>query len=226
MGVLPCKGRRTPEGGGPVVGVLRSRPDEPTPQVAGSLPVPPRRGPGLTWRRAGVAAVVVAALAVVGGQVGRAETVGNYRPILPGPPLQGVCWPLPGSVSFEFPFQLRSDRPLVEPSGRAVRRLDMHVDLVDAAVAVALLADSLLGAGFREIAAPTGADPEVDRWFVRPDYGRVGVAAESMPGIDDDSIVRARMLVDLPADSETPSAARACSNPVQTKQWPAGAEER
>ncbi|MEJ7833521.1 MAG: hypothetical protein WKF79_11435 [Nocardioides sp.] len=184
-------------------------------------PGAPEQPRWLTWRRVSAGLLVTALAIVVGGQVGRAEPTAGYRPLLGPPPFEGVCWPLPEAVEFGFAFQLRSDRMIVEPNGQPVRRIELHVDLLDAESAEAGLAESLLADGFREVGPAAGSDPAADRWFERSDYGRVGVAAAALPGVDEDSIVRATMLLDLPTDSLTPVAEAACSDPVQTKRFPA-----
>lgn len=184
------------------------------------IPAAPDRPRWLTWRRVSAGLLVSALTVVVGGQVGRAEPMGNYREVLAPPPLEGVCRTLPEPVELGFPFQLRSDRTIVEPNGQPVRRIELHVDLVDAESAEEGLAGSLLAGGFREVDPLIGADPAPDRWFERADYGRVGLSATDLPGVDGDSTVRATMLLDLPPDSLTPEAEGACSDPVQTKRFP------
>jgi hypothetical protein len=162
---------------------------------------------------AGLAVIVV--LVALGPLFGRAETIGSYRPLLLPPALVGPCWPLPDDVSFGFDYQVRSDQMLETDDGR-VRRLEIQFDLTDAAAVRTSLGQSLQGAGFRRLTAP-GVEPE--RWR-GAGYGTVGFSAAALP-VSADSIVRGTLTLDLPPSSLTLEAREYCSDPIQSKQWPA-----
>ncbi len=172
-----------------------------------------------------VAAVLLVVLAlVIGGRLDRAPTEGRYRPVLPPSVLDGDCSPLPSDVVLDLDVQVRADRPLAEPSGDQVRRLDLHYDLVEENAARGRVVAALTAGGFIEIPTPTGADPAVDRWFSRPGYGRVGVAVRAFD-VDVDTIVRGAITLDLPADTLTDAVEATCADPQQTKRYPEYAEE-
>ncbi len=158
--------------------------------------------------------LVIVVLVALGPQFGRAETVGNYRPVLPPPALIGPCWPLPDDVSFDFDYQVRSDQ-MVETDDGLVRRLAIQYDLTDAETVTTRLEQSLLAAGFLRLSAP-GVEPE--RWR-GPGYGPVDFSVAPLP-VPADSIVRGTLTLDLPTSSLTPAAREQCSDPVQSKRWP------
>jgi hypothetical protein len=159
--------------------------------------------------------LVIVVLVALGPQFGRAETVGSYRPVLPPPALIGDCWPLPDDVSFDFDYQVRSDQVLETDGGR-VRRLGIQYDLTDAETVRTQLGRSLLAAGFQRLSGP-GVEPEQWRG---PGYGVVGFSVEPLP-VPADSIVRGTLTLDLPPSSLTPEAREHCSDPAQSKRWPA-----
>lgn len=173
----------------------------------------------LRGRRLGVVAVIgfVVAL-IVGGQLDRAPTEGRYRPPLAPPAFAGRCDPLPDAVHLDLPYQVRADRPLVSDAG-TVRRLDLHYDLLDETTAERRVVGALTRAGFAETDAPSGADPQIERWFELASYGRVGVAVRPFD-VDADSIVRGALTIDVPTDTLTPAVLAECSDPEQTKRYP------
>ncbi len=155
---------------------------------------------------------------MIGGQAGRADPIGSYRPELPPPAFAGPCDPLPSGVEIDFAHHLRADRMITDPAGREVRRLDLHFDLTDAATVRRALQVSLFEAGFVAAPAPPESDPDVLQWFARDDYGLVGVAAHDFAGAEDD-VVRGAWLLDLPPSTLTPDVREACDNPVRSKRW-------
>jgi hypothetical protein len=159
--------------------------------------------------------LVIVVLVALGPQFGRAETVGSYRPLLPPPALVGPCWPLPDDVSFDFDYQVRSDQMLETDDGW-VRRLGIQYDLTDAETVRTQLEQSLLAAGFERLSGP-GVEPE--RWR-GAGYGPVDFSVALLP-VPTDSIVRGTLILDLPTSSLTPEAREQCSEPAQSKRWPA-----
>ncbi len=169
----------------------------------------------------GVVVVVLVAMGV-GGRLDDAPTEGQYRPAIPPSPFGTICDPLPDGVVLDLPVQLRTDRWLAAPAG-TVRRLTLHYDLRDEADAEADVTAALWRAGFRPVAPAEGADPVVEQWYDRPDYGRVGVTITPFD-VDASSVVRGELDLDLPPGSLDDTAASACTDYVQTKRFPPGLE--
>ncbi len=157
---------------------------------------------------------------VVGGRLDDAPTDGRYRPALPPQPFGTICDPLPDGVVLDLPVQLRADR-LLDTRGGPVRRLDLHYDLRDEAEVEFEVTAAFRGAGFRPASPATGADPAIEQWFERADYGRVGVAVTPFD-VDDSSVVRGALTIDLPAFSLDLATRVACRDFVQTKRFPPG----
>ncbi len=182
-----------------------------------------RSAPGRTVPRwvvaLGVVVVVLAAM-VAGGRLDDAPTDGRYRPALPPSPFGTICDPLPDGVVLDLPVQLRTDRWRSTPDG-TVRRLTLHWDLADEAVAEQEVALALRAARFVPVAPAEGADPAVERWYDRPDYGRVGVSVTPFD-VDASSVVRGEIEIDLPPGSLDETTASACTDYVQTKRFPPG----
>lgn len=172
------------------------------------------------WVVALGAVVAVLLALVVGGRLDDAPTVGSYRKPLPPSPFGTRCDPLPEGVVLDLPVQLRTDRWLATPSG-TVRRLTLHYDLRDEDEAETAVVQALRDAGFAPVAAAEDADPDIERWFDRPDYGRVGVRVVPFD-VDPASVVRGRLDLDLPPGSLDQATASACTDYVQTKRFPPG----
>lgn len=167
----------------------------------------------------GAVGVVLVAM-VVGGRLDDAPTEGRYRPALPPSPFGTICDPLPDGVVLGLPVQLRRDRWLATDGG-TVRRLTLHYDLHDEEHAARQVRLALRAAGFSPAAPAEGADPAVEQWFDRPDYGRVGVTVAPFD-VDPSSVVRGRISIDLPTGSLDDTTASACTDYVQTKRFPPG----
>ncbi len=172
------------------------------------------------WALAVGGVVVVLVAMGVGGRLEDAPTGGQYRPAIPPSPFGTICDPLPDGVVLDLPVQLRTDR--WAPAG-TVRRLTLHYDLRDEADAEADVTAALWRAGFRPVAPAEGADPVVEQWYDRPDYGRVGVTITPFD-VDASSVVRGRLDLDLPPGSLDDTTASACTDYVQTKRFPPGLE--
>jgi hypothetical protein len=172
------------------------------------------------WARALGAVVLVLVALVVGGRLDDAPTAGRYRPALPPSPFGTICDPLPDGVVLDLPVQLRRDRWLATKRG-TVRRLTLHYDLHDEEDAEHQVRLALRAARFSPVAPAEGADPAIEQWFDRPDYGRVGVTVAPFD-VDPSSVVRGRISIDLPPGSLDETTASACTDYVQTKRFPPG----
>jgi hypothetical protein len=166
---------------------------------------------------------VVLAAMVVGGRLDDAETVGSYRKPIPPAPFGTICDPLPDGVVLDLPVQLRRDR-WVPTEGGTVRRLTLHYDLHDEGEAEDRVRLALRTAGFTTAAPAEGADPAVELWFDRPDYGRVGVTVTPFD-VDPSSVVRGFIWIDLPPGSLGETTASACTDYTQTKRFPPGLDD-
>lgn len=194
----------------------------------------PRDGPavpqlqGRAARRLAWAALAVVVLVVLllSHRFGRAEPTGDYRPELPPDALRNGCYPLPGGVDLDLPYQVRSDGDV--RMGDAVRRrLVGHYSLVDEAEAEERLVASFTEAGFWEVGredAPAyqgrllGDEGRVLR---KSGAGRVVVHVTSLPDTSEETLVRGTFVLDLPV-AERASDSAWCDRPSSTKRWPEG----
>jgi hypothetical protein len=155
-----------------------------------------------------LAVALVAALLLVGVAAGRAEPSGNYRPPLSPDALSTGCYPLPDGLVLDLPHQVRHDGDVGTAAGPR-RQLVLQWDLLDAGELVEALDDSLEAAGYTrtgELVWERGAH-------------RVAATVTELPDLPEDSIVRGRLVLDLPV-APLSSTDPACADPYSTKRFP------
>lgn len=136
---------------------------------------------------------------LISPHVGRAEPLGNYRPLLPADALKSGCYPLPTGMTIDFPYQVRRDGDVQGPTGPQ-RRLVLQYDEIDAATARARITAALERAGLPASRAVVTAYPRIPA----------------------DSLVRGQIVLTLPVVAEqtdVPDPAQ-CANPFSTKRFP------
>jgi len=171
--------------------------------------------PRRVWAIAGIA--VVLAVLLLSPRFGRADPTGDYRPVLAPDGLAIGCYPLPGGVTFDFPYQLRSDGD-VEVDGELRRVLVAQYDEMGEAAALDAIVADFAEAGFVESQRPA---PPYDAVLRRPGGARadvVRVTVEPLPGVEEDMIVRGTFELDLPV-AEVGSDSPDCESPQSTKRW-------
>jgi len=140
-----------------------------------------------------VAVVAVAAVAIlISPAVGRATPTGSYRPELPPDTIELGCYPLPRGLTFDFPYQVRSDGDV---DGRRV--LTLHYDELEASEVRRRLGAALDRAGLPRRTATVTAFPDLPA----------------------DAIVRGTVVLRLPV-VRLSSADPACTDPRTTKRFP------
>jgi hypothetical protein len=159
----------------------------------------------------GLLVVVVLCIWAMSPSFGRAEPTANYRPTLGPPALETGCFPLPDGVTFDFPFQVRSDGDVATVQGPR-RHLLMQFDEVDPSTARDRVQQAFVRAGFTQ----TSSDDYLE--FRKAGVGRVVADVEPIPGVDDDAVVRGTITLDLPAIA-VQSDSDDCSNPYVTKRF-------
>jgi hypothetical protein len=143
--------------------------------------------------------VLLVVLVLVSPHVGRAEPLGNYRPLLPADAIRSGCYPLPAGLTLDFPYQVRSDGDVPGPGGPH-RRLVVQYDEIDAATARRRITAALRRAGLPATSA----------------------VVTSYPRIPADALVRGQIVLTLPVvaqRTDVPDPAQ-CANPFSTKRFP------
>jgi hypothetical protein len=149
-------------------------------------------------RQHAVTFLVVLALAVavvvilISPALGRAAPSGDYRPPLPPDTIELGCYPLPRGLTFDFPYQVRSDGNV---DGRRI--LTLHYDELVASEVRRRLGVALDRAGLPRRTATVTAFPDVS------------------PG----AIVRGTVVLRLPV-VRLSSVDPACIDPRTTKRFP------
>ena len=164
-----------------------------------------------------VAVLAVLVVLLLSHRFGRAEPTADYRPVLPPDALTNGCYPLPGDVRFDFPYQVRTDGD-VETSAGLRRQLVGQYDEIDEPEALASIVDAFRDAGFSELADPG----EHDAVLRKPGEGVVRVQVEQLPDVEEDTIVRGTFELDLPVARRQPDAPEICDDPKSTKRWDEG----
>lgn len=157
---------------------------------------------GLAYRTRQLAAAIVVVVAVVVAVVvilispalGRAAPTGSYRPPLPPDTIELGCYPLPRGLTFDFPYQVRSDGNV---DGQRV--LTLHYDELEAFEVRRRLDFALDRAGLPRLTAIVRAFPDVSA----------------------DAIVRGTVVLRLPV-VRLSSTDPACLDPRTTKRFPPG----
>lgn len=171
--------------------------------------------PRRVWALAGIA--VVLAVLLLSHRFGRADPTGDYRPALAPDGLAIGCYPLPGGVTFDFGYQLRTDGD-VEVDGELRRRLVAQYDEMDEDQALDAIVADFAEAGYVASDRPA---PSYDAVLRRPGGARadvVRVTVEPLPGVEEDVLVRGIFALDLPV-AEAGSDSPACDDPESTKRW-------
>ncbi|UMG93857.1 hypothetical protein [Nocardioides sp. TF02-7] len=168
------------------------------------------------WARTGalLAGLVVLLLSQ---QLGRADPTQDYRPELPPDALTTGCYPLPGGVRPDFPYQVRRDRDVTTEAGPR-RRLEGQYDVVDEQEALAALVADFEAVGFRSLADPGDHDAVLRRPGGGPD-AVVRIRVEPFPGVGEESLVRGTFELDLPVHRLPPDAPAVCHDAKTTKRW-------
>ena len=162
--------------------------------------------------------VAVCLLLLVG--CGEQAPLSRDRRFLPAPALAGACWPLPDTVSFDFPYQARTERKTLDARGQ--RRLDVLIqfDKIDAEAAEADTTQAMLDGGFREVGPPVeqpvAGFPATRRWFFSVPFGLVGVRVNALPGITTEDLVRGEIELDVPRSSAADTR-ELCPYPFQRR---------
>lgn len=157
-------------------------------------------GLALRARHVAVTLLVVVAVAVgvvvilISPALGRAAPTGNYRPTLPPDTIELGCYPLPRGLSFDFPYQVRSDGNV---DGRRI--LTLHYDELEASEVRRRLGAALDRAGLPRRTATVTAFPD----------------------LTPDAIVRGTVVLRLPVVLLS-STDPACTDPRTTKRFPPG----
>lgn len=158
--------------------------------------------------------MVVLVILLLSHRFGRADPTEDYRPELPPDALTNGCFPLPGDVRLDFPYQVRSDGDVETEEGLR-RHLVGQYDEIDRAEALASIVDDFRDAGFTEV--PESG--EHDAVLRHPDEGVVRVQVEQLPDIEEDTLVRGTFELDLPVARKHPDAPEVCDDPKSTKRW-------
>lgn len=141
------------------------------------------------------AAVLGIAVVAISPALGRADVVGNYRPLLPPDGLTTGCYPLPGAVVPDFEYVLRRDGDTLGAAGLR-RTVVLHVDRI----------------------APEQARVRLAAQFAAAGVEGVGIEAHEFAGLADDAVVRGELVLDLPSvarQSDSPD----CDNVYSTKRF-------
>jgi hypothetical protein len=147
----------------------------------------------LTAVLVGVLTVAVVAI-LVSPALGRSAPTGSYRPALPPDTIELGCYPLPRGLTFDFPYQVRSDGDV-----RGRRVLTLHYDELEASEVRRRLGVALDRAGLPRRAATVTAFPDLPA----------------------DAIVRGTVVLRLPV-APLSSTDPACADPRTTKRFPPG----
>lgn len=170
----------------------------------------------------GVLTVVLIALSPT---FGRAEPTGEYRPPLPPDALTNGCYPLPDGVTFDFPYQVRTDGDVLVGT-EPVRSLVLQYNLIDQNEAVAAVTAAFVAAGFDEVTSLTSiedqdggdlADVATSFALVKGDDVVSGIAYPMDP-LTEDQIVRGTLQLTLPV-VERQSDDPVCSDVESTKRF-------
>ncbi len=159
--------------------------------------------------------VLAGVLVALSPTFGRAEPSGEYRPPLPPDALTNGCYPLPEGVTFDFPYQVRSDGDL-----GGLRILVVQYDLIDQDEAVEAVTESFLRAGFAETPLAASAPGRDDARRFEFAKGSISVTGSAIPlvPLKDDQLVRGTLRLALPV-VERQSDAAVCSDATSTKRF-------
>ncbi|WP_244931530.1 hypothetical protein [Nocardioides sp. W7] len=168
------------------------------------------RRPTLLRLALGAGALV---LVLVSSAFGRAEPTGIYRPLLGPDALTNGCYPLVDGIELDFPYQVRSDGD--RPASDGVRRqVVLQWDELDTDELEAALDRSVQAAGYQAVGPLAWAKGE----------HRIAATVTEVPDLPEDSIVRGRVVLDLPA-TPLSSTDPVCADPYSTKRFPAEPRE-
>lgn len=164
--------------------------------------------------------LVCAVLVALSPSFGRAQPSGSYRPPLPPDALTNGCYPLPGGVRLDLPYQVRHDGDVVVPGEGRRRRLELQYDLLDIGPAAAALSRSFVRAGFRNTGSTAGPTPgSRSIRLSKRGVGTVSAVLTPLSPLGSDQIVRGTVVLDLPVAARA-SEAPVCSDPASTKRYP------
>ncbi|MFL6062279.1 MAG: hypothetical protein ACJ72E_13690 [Marmoricola sp.] len=173
----------------------------------------------------GALVLVAAVLVVLSPTFGRATPSGAYRPPLPPDALTNGCYPLPGGVKLDFPYQVRHDGDV-----NGERHLVLQYDLIDRDAAVTALTKSFGAAGFHtpvdDVLGSISTDGHPDAVPVvleKQGIGTIQALVYPLSPLKKDQIVRGTIDLYLPSEPAQSSAA-VCSDVTSTKRFPSDQE--